>query len=212
MFTGIVEGTGTVRSRRGQPGEGVRLAIDSGEVLPREQRRPGASISVDGICLTVSERTPDGFEVDASGETLDRTTLENWRVGRTVNLEPSLEAGEPIGGHFVTGHVDDTVRIDSFRSRGEYHRLTVVFNRDLRPFLAPKGSVTLDGMSLTVNRVEGTQFTVRIVPHTLDVTSLSERNPGDELNLEVDVLARYLYNFSLHSDELKTDRTLFEDL
>lgn len=199
MFTGIVETVGeVVRSRsKGKEGRRIELALDE---LPDGDTSAGASISINGICLTVAEFDSDGLTFDVSGETLEKTTLGEWSRGRMVNLEASLGAGDPVGGHFVTGHVDGTARVEEIRRGEEFTDLTIRPDRDFLPFLAPKGSVALDGVSLTVNQVNQGKVSIRLVPHTLQVTNLSERTPGDLMNLEVDVIARYLYNFKQFDD------------
>lgn len=189
MFTGLVQAVGTVRSA--QNGRFVlECPWDAREIAL------GASISCDGCCLTATGITPhdsgSAFAVDVSNETLSRTTLGGWRSGRRVNLERSLRAGDELGGHLVTGHIDGLARIESVEPSGYSKVFTIAVPPDLAKFIAPKGSVALDGTSLTVNMVEDAHFTVNLIPHTLEVTTWGERGPGDFVNLEVDLIARYV--------------------
>jgi riboflavin synthase len=188
MFTGIVETTGVLATRAAR-GEGARLSVATtmGPLVV------GESIAVHGACLTVQTVTPNGFECDATVETLGCTTLGAIPVGGHVHLERSLAVGDRLGGHIVSGHVDGKVRLRTRRSLSE--ALELVFEIEepsLAKFIAPKGSVAVNGVSLTVNRVAGAEFDVVIIPHTLAVTTLGELAPGQEANLEVDLLARYV--------------------
>jgi riboflavin synthase len=189
MFTGIITDIGEVAAR-----DGGRFTIRCG--YPAAGIAVGASIACDGACLTATEvaALADGcrFAVDVSNETLDRTTLSDWRPGRRLNLERALKAGDELGGHIVSGHVDGVARIAGLRPDGSSRRLTFEVPRELARYIAPKGSVAIDGISLTVNEVEGDCFGVNIVPHTLTHTTLGGKKPGDRVNLEVDVLARYV--------------------
>jgi len=188
MFTGIITDLGTVRSIR--PGDSTRLEIACGydvDTIPI-----GASIACAGICLTVVEKGGDSFAVDASNETLARTTLGTWTVGRRVNLERPLRAGDELGGHIVSGHVDAVSQVRARRPDGDSVRLSFEIDPALSGYIAPKGSVTIDGVSLTVNEVEDGMFGVNVIPHTLAVTSLGALQPGDAVNIEIDVVARYV--------------------
>lgn len=190
MFTGIISDLGTVAAR-----DGGRFAICSS--YPAESIAVGASIACDGACLTAVQvvARPGGgstFTVDASNETLAKTTLDAWQPGRRVNLERALRAGEELGGHLVAGHVDGIGRIVDMRDDGESRRLTVEAPEQLARYIASKGSVALDGISLTVNEVAGSRFGINIIPHTLTHTTLGARKPGDQVNLEVDLIARYV--------------------
>lgn len=189
MFTGIISDIGEVR------------AVDSGRIAIRCSYAPdsiaiGASIACDGACLTATSITPAGagcvFTVDASNETLDKTTLGQWQPGRRINLERALRAGDELGGHIVLGHVDGVGRIESIAPDGTSRRFRVSAPAALAPFIAPKGSVALDGISLTVNEVTQSAFGLNIIPHTLTHTTLGTKTPGDAVNLEIDVLARYV--------------------
>jgi riboflavin synthase len=190
MFTGIISDLGTVSAR-----EGGRFAVRCG--YRAESIALGASIACDGACLTAVEvaTEPGGgctFRVDVSNETLARTTLDDWQPGRRVNLERALRAGEELGGHLVSGHVDGVGRIVDMRADGDSRRFTIETPPELARYIAPKGSVALDGISLTVNEVAENRFGINIIPHTLTHTTLGARKPGDRVNLEVDLIARYV--------------------
>ncbi len=189
MFTGIITDIGELVAR-----EGGRLTIRCGYAA--DSIALGASIACDGACLTVTEveavQGGSRFEVDVSNETLSRTTLGEWLPGRRINLERALRAGDELGGHIVSGHVDGLAVIRALRPDGDSRRITIEVPPGLARFIAPKGSVALDGISLTVNEVEGASFGVNIIPHTLTHTTLGAKKPGDRANLEVDVFARYV--------------------
>ncbi len=188
MFTGIITDIGKVRAieRRGDTRFELATAYETAEIAP------GASIACAGACLTLVDKGPGWFAVDASAETLSKTTLGDWQPGTAVNLERALKLGDELGGHMVSGHVDGVAQIVSRQTEGDSTRFTFEAPRDLAKFIAPKGSVTLDGVSLTVNEVEGTKFGVNIIPHTASETTFGDRQAGDRVNLEIDVLARYL--------------------
>lgn len=189
MFTGIITGIGTVLAA-----EGGRFTIRSD--YPAASIALGASICHDGVCLTVTGIEAEGagsrYTLDVSNETLSLTTLGDWRTGRSINLERALKAGDELGGHIVSGHVDGVARITDIRADGESRRLTFEAPAALAPFIAPKGSVALDGTSLTVNEVDGARFGVNLIPHTLTVTTWGGKKPGDRVNIEIDPLARYV--------------------
>jgi riboflavin synthase len=188
MFTGIVETTGVLATRAAR-GEGARLSVTTamGPFVV------GESIAVHGVCLTVQTVTSEGFECDATVETLACTTLGSIPVGGRVHLERSLAVGDRLGGHIVSGHVDGKLRLRTRRALSEAVELVFeVEDPSLAKFIAPKGSVAINGVSLTVNGVAGVQFDVVIIPHTLVATTLGELAPGQEANLEVDLLARYV--------------------
>jgi riboflavin synthase len=189
MFTGIVTDVGRVRSVR-ETNRDRRLEIETGFDLATVDI--GASISHAGCCLTVVEKGPDWFAVELSGETLSLTTLADWTEGRRVNLERPAKVGDELGGHIVSGHVDGIGEVVSVESEGGSHRVRIRAPRPLHRFIAPKGSITLEGVSLTVNEVEDDVFGVNLIPHTWDVTTLGELKPGSRVNLEIDMLARYL--------------------
>ncbi len=189
MFTGIISGIGTI------------VAADGGRFTVRSDYEAdsialGASICHDGVCLTVTSVQPDGdgsrYTLDVSNETLSLTTLGEWVPGRPINLERALKAGDELGGHIVSGHVDGIARIADIRADGDSRRLTFEAPQALAPFIAPKGSVALDGTSLTVNEVDGARFGVNLIPHTLTVTTWGRKKPGDLVNIEIDPLARYV--------------------
>ena len=194
MFTGIVTDIGTVGAVRPLV-EGVRLRVETG--YDPATIAIGASIACAGVCLTVVDkgRLPDGrgfHDVEASPETLRVTTMGDWTVGTKVNLERSLKLGDEMGGHLVTGHVDAIAVIEERREEGDMAVFRFRVPHAFARFVAPKGSVALDGTSLTVNAVEGDCFTVQIIPHTLQVTTWGERKTGDRVDFEIDLMARYV--------------------
>jgi len=188
MFTGIVTDVGRVRAVE-DAAVGRRLTIAT--ALDLADVALGASIACNGCCLTVVAKGADWFAADASGETLDCTTLGDWREGRAVNLERPLCVGDELGGHIVQGHVDGVATLEDIEPEGDNHRLTLAAPADLARFIAPKGSATLDGVSLTVNEVDGSRFGVNIIPHTWAATAFAETPAASAVNLEIDVLARY---------------------
>lgn len=193
MFTGIITDVGRVR-RVLDTSRDRRYEIETGwDVCGIDL---GASISHAGCCLTVVETSAAGtegwFAVEVSGETLDRTTLGSWKEGRRVNLERAARLGDEMGGHVVSGHVDGLGRVVSVEPAGGSHRVIVEVPEPLHRFIAAKGSITVDGVSLTVNAVEGRRFDLNIIPHTWEVTTLGSLDPGQAVNLEIDMLARYL--------------------
>lgn len=188
MFTGIITDIGTVRSV--EKNGDWRIVIETH--LNLGATPIGASIACSGCCLTVVEKGDDWFAVDVSAESLSKTIIKNWQQGTRVNLEPSLKMGDEIGGHVVSGHVDGLAQLMSVKEEGDSYRLKIEAPDDLAGFIAPKGSVALDGISLTVNEVEGNVFGVNIIPHTWEQTTLSQRSPGDAINIEIDMMARYV--------------------
>ena len=193
MFTGIVTDVGIVRSAE-QRGD-LRLVIETGYDLDTVDL--GASISCSGVCLTVVDKADDWFAVDVSGETISKTTADHWREGAKLNLERALRLGDELGGHIVTGHVDAVASVVGTCPEGDSTRVGISVPKELAPMIAPKGSITLDGVSLTVNDVRdaedgSTHFSVNIIPHTARHTTLGELTGGQQLNVEVDVLARYI--------------------
>ena len=189
MFTGIITDVGEVAERQGGRFT-IRCGYDATSIAL------GASIACDGCCLTATSVTPAGkgalFTVDVSNETLSRTTLGEWQPGQRINLERALRAGDELGGHMVSGHVDGIGRIVELRPDGESRRFTIEAPGDLARFIAPKGSVALDGISLTVNEVAESRFGINIIPHTLTHTSLGAKRNGEAVNLEIDTIARYV--------------------
>jgi riboflavin synthase len=193
MFTGIVTDIGTVRSAE-QRGD-LRLVI--GTAYDLDSIDLGASIACSGVCLTVVDKGDDWFAVDVSAETSSRTAAAHWREGAKLNLERALRLGDELGGHIVTGHVDAVAEVVGVCAEGDSTRIGVSISSALAPMIATKGSVTLDGVSLTVNEVRDaddgtTHFAVNIIPHTARHTTLGELEAGQQLNVEIDVLARYL--------------------
>lgn len=197
MFTGIVTAIGTISAieSRGDSHVTVACPFDPAQIAI------GASIACSGVCLTVVDRGGSAgnawFSVDVSNETLAHTAPGQWHEGRTINLEPALRLGDELGGHLVTGHVDAVGRVVSVTPVGGSHTVVVSAPAELAPFIAPKGSITVDGVSLTVNAVDdqpdgSVQFSLNVIPHTAEVTTLGALAPGHGVNLEIDVLARYL--------------------
>lgn len=189
MFTGLVETTGAL-SERSPRGPGARLVVEAS--LAGESLALGESIAVDGCCLSVVEATPEGFAVDATAETLAKTTLGTLPLRRKVNLERALRAGDRLGGHTVTGHVDGVGRLVERRPVGDAENVTFSLPPELARYVATKGSIAVSGVSLTVNAVRADAFEVMLIPITLRVTSLGDLRPGDPVNLEVDLVARYV--------------------
>ena len=189
MFTGIVTDVGRVRAVR-DTNRDRRFEIETKFDLSTVDI--GASISHAGCCLTVVEKADGWFAVEVSGETLSLTTLSDWEEGRPVNLERAARVGDELGGHIVSGHVDGVGEVIFIESEGGSHRVRVRVPRPLHRFIAPKGSITIEGVSLTVNEVEDDVFGVNLIPHTWDVTTLGTLNVGSRVNLEIDMLARYL--------------------
>ena len=186
MFTGIVTDVGTVRSAE-QRGD-LRLVI--GTAYDLDSVDLGASISCSGVCLTVVDKGDDWFAVDVSGETVSRTAAGHWREGAKLNLERALRLGDELGGHIVTGHVDAVASVVGTCAEGDSNRIGISVPSELAPMIAPKGSVTLDGVSLTVAAVDGPRFTVALIPTTLQITRLGRRRVGDRVNLECDVMTK----------------------
>ena len=190
MFTGIVEGTGTIEALTPRGGD-LRLAIRA-DLEGLESAREGDSISVSGACLTMLSPGGGAFVADVSQETLRLTSLGRRGEGDRVNLELAMRAGDRLGGHIVSGHVDGLARLVSREPRARAEEFTFEAPAALKRYLAPKGSVCLDGVSLTVNTVADNRFTVYLIPHTLEVTTLGGLRPGDAVNFEVDMIARYV--------------------
>ncbi len=197
MFTGIVTAIGSIReaTQRGDLHAVIACPFDPATIAI------GASIACSGVCLTVVDRGGTAgdawFGVDISGESVARTVPGRWTVGQPLNLEPALRLGDELGGHIVTGHVDGVGTVVSVDAAGDSWRIVIATPAELSPYLAPKGSITVDGISLTVNEVtdqpDGTcHFALNIIPHTAEVTTIGSRTAGDAVNLEIDVLARYL--------------------
>ncbi|MDV7145745.1 riboflavin synthase [Tropicimonas sp. TH_r6] len=188
MFTGIVTDIGKIRhlENRGDLHARIATSYDMDGVAL------GASIACNGVCLTVVEKGDDWFAVDISAESVSKTNIGGWAEGGRINLERALKVGDELGGHIVSGHVDGVAEILRMEVEGESTRVTFRAPEDLARFIAPKGSVALNGTSLTVNEVDGRDFGVNFIPHTKDVTTWGAAKPGDLINLEIDTLARYV--------------------
>lgn len=188
MFTGIVSDIGRVRAieRRGDTRLAIETAYDTGTIAV------GASIACAGVCLTVVKTAPDSFVVEASAETMARTTAGSWRAGTRINLERALALGDELGGHLVSGHVDGVVEILETAPSGDSVTVSVALADWLAPYVAPKGAVALDGVSLTVNDVAADRFAVNVIPHTLAETTFGDVSAGQAVNVEIDMLARYV--------------------
>ncbi len=192
MFTGLITDVGRVRTVAGN--DQLRIVIESS--ICQQDTMVGASIACSGACLTVVEFAEDWFSCDVSGETLSCTTLGDWKSGIAVNLERSLKVGDELGGHLVLGHVDGVARIVERQADGGSSRFSFDAPHELARFIAPKGAVALNGVSLTVNEVDGDRFGVNIIPHTARQTTFGAAQPGDYVNLEIDMLARYVARLS----------------
>ncbi|EAU43853.1 riboflavin synthase [Salipiger bermudensis] len=188
MFTGIVTDMGEVRSLE-QAGD---LTARIGTGYDTSGIEIGASIACDGVCLTVIDLGPDWFDVQISAETVSKTNLDAWTEGRRINLERALKVGDELGGHIVSGHVDGLAEVVAMRDEGDSTRVTLRAPEALARFIAPKGSVALNGTSLTVNEVDGCEFGINFIPHTKEVTTWGGVEVGDRINLEIDTLARYV--------------------
>ncbi|TKW66104.1 MAG: riboflavin synthase [Paracoccus denitrificans] len=190
MFTGIITDIGTVTEveQRGDLRARIKTAYDLAGV------DMGASIACNGVCLTVVGKGPDWFDVDISAETISKTNIGHhaWSTGTPVNLERALKVGDELGGHIVSGHVDGVAEVVGMQDEGDSLRLTFEAPPELARFIAPKGSVALNGTSLTVNEVEGNRFGINLIPHTQEVTTWGDVKVGDKVNLEIDTLARYV--------------------
>jgi riboflavin synthase len=191
MFTGIIEAMGTIAAVTPHGGD-VELLIDAGNLAAFADTRVGDSIAVAGACLTATRLDGRHFAADVSNETLAMTTLGRLVAGSRVNLEPALRAGGAIGGHYVTGHVDGLARLVELRDEGRSTRLLFELPAPLARYIAAKGSVTVDGVSLTVNEVDAARFGVNIIPHTRTVTTLGALRADDAVNVEIDLIARYV--------------------
>lgn len=188
MFTGIITDIGEVRAleKRGDLRARIATGYDTGGI------ELGASIASDGVCLTVIDLGAGWYDVEISAETVSRTNLGDWTVGKRVNLERALKVGDELGGHIVSGHVDGVAVIVDMKDEGDSTRFTFKTPESLAKFIAPKGSVALNGTSLTVNEVDGCQFGINVIPHTKEATTWGDARIGDRVNLEIDTLARYV--------------------
>ncbi|MCG7519736.1 riboflavin synthase [Ruegeria sp. Ofav3-42] len=188
MFTGIVTDIGTVTEldQQGDLRARIKTGYDTAGI------DIGASIASDGVCLTVIALGDDWYDVQISAETVSKTNLDNWKLGKRVNLERALKVGDELGGHIVSGHVDGVADVVAVQDEGDSTRVTLRAPKDLARFIAPKGSVALNGTSLTVNDVDGCDFGINFIPHTKEVTTWGDVAVGDRINLEIDTLARYV--------------------
>jgi riboflavin synthase len=191
MFSGIITDLGRVRAVA--PGGDTRIEIETG--YDTRTVAVGASVACAGVCLTVIDKDTGWFAVHASAETLKCTTLGGWQNGTLVNLERPLKAGDEIGGHLVAGHVDAVAEVIAAEDEGDSRRLVFDAPKNLKRLIAPKGSIAIDGVSLTVNDVRDGRFAVNVIPHTLKATTIGGLKPGDRVNLEIDLLARYVARF-----------------
>ena len=210
MFTGIIEAVGQVAAKQPK-GLDIRLYITTGKLDLREVKL-GDSIAVSGVCLTVTDLPGDGFWADVSRETLERTVLGDLAPGAAVNLERALTPTTRLGGHLVNGHIDGIGEVTGFRQDGRSWRLQIQTPAALARYIAEKGSIGVDGVSLTVNGVDGALFDLNIVPHTLQETTLAEYRPGRRVNLEVDIIARYLERLLLGEKAAQPGGRLSESL
>ncbi len=192
MFTGLIEGKGFIKKLLPQ-GQGFLIEIESDFSL--EGSKIGDSIAVDGICLTITSLSSKRFTAQVSPETIARTTLKFKKAGDLVNLERALRLGDPLGGHLVSGHIDCLGKITKIQSLGEYYLLEIEAPKELAFYLVPKGSIALDGISLTINNVVDNFFSLMIIPHTYKVTTLSHKKVGDYVNLEIDLIAKLVYKW-----------------
>ena len=203
MFTGIIVATGRLVSTSARGGD-LELGIDA-PALDLSRIAVGDSVSVQGVCLTVTRLAGSVFRADVSRETLAKTTLGALQAGARLNLEPSLRAGDALGGHLVSGHVDAVGRLTDLSEDARSRRMSFELPEALMRYVAPKGSICIDGVSLTVNEVSDRGFDVNIIPHTAEVTTLGGLRPGDRVNIEIDVIARYLERLMSKTNE--QDRT-----
>jgi riboflavin synthase len=189
MFTGLIEDVGTIVKLE-RKGDGALLVVNHTAVL--DDLKLGDSVAVDGVCLTITELNSPSFSAEASAETIRRTTLEAKKPHETVNLERALRLNDRLGGHLVTGHVDEVGTITSIVPEGNSQKITITVSPKTNRYVVEKGSVTVDGISLTVNEVRDDRFSVNIIPYTASQTTLTAKRPGDKVNIEADILGKYL--------------------
>ncbi len=189
MFTGIITATAKINAITQQAG-GIKLSIDS--PYDTSGIALGASIAHNGVCLTVISKQTESYEVELSQETLDCTTAASWQQGQKLNVEQALKVGDELGGHIVSGHVDGVGEVVSITALGAHYEVKIKAPEALQPFIAAKGSITVDGVSLTVNALEGDLFLLNIIPHTWEHTMFHHYEVGSQVNLEIDMLARYV--------------------
>lgn len=193
MFTGIIEGQGTIKNIT-QAGTGMRLCIEAGFAL--EGTRIGDSVAVDGACLTVVSMSDASFDVDVAPETISKTTLNNAMIGKRVNLERALRLSDRIDGHLVTGHVDGVGTIASKRSLANAILISIKAPEELAGYIIKKGSIAVDGISLTVNQCDASAFEVSIIPHTAEITTIGKKKVGEQVNIETDMIGKYVERFT----------------
>lgn len=210
MFTGIVEAVGQIASLASLEVD-VRLTIGSDE-LDFSDIKVGDSIAINGVCLTVVRLQPESFDVDVSPETLSCTTFDELVAGCSVNLEKALLPTTRLGGHLVSGHVDGVAKVSASRQEGRFQQIDFTVPADLSRFIAAKGSVCIDGVSLTVNKVSGQQFSVNIIPHTQEQTITSHYQLGSRVNIEVDIISRYLERLLSDVNEVDSSTSIDESL
>jgi riboflavin synthase len=210
MFTGIVEDLGKVEEIR-KKAKDVVFVISTNKINPDELEH-GESISINGTCLTVISLGKGAFEVKASHETLNRTNLSKVRVGSRVNLERAVKVGDRLGGHIVNGHVDGIGKITSIEQKGESKEIWVTLMPELSRYVVEKGSIAIDGVSLTVNRVDGNKFSVNIIPYTQDATIFGDMKTGGSVNIECDIIGKYVEKFVTTNVEKKDIRELIQKL
>lgn len=199
MFTGIITDIGTIKAvKRGTGGEWGDTRMDVSCAYDAAGIDIGASISHAGACMTVIEKGADWFAIEVSDESLSKTTMGSWKAGTKINLERALTGKDEMGGHLVTGHVDGVGTLIAMEEIAGSHKLRFAAPQDMAFGIAPKGSITIDGVSLTVNEVEGAEFEVNIIPHTWDVTTLGKLTVGSKVNLEIDLIARYVARYLSH--------------
>jgi riboflavin synthase len=194
VFTGIIQAVGSIRSIETRGGD-VRIVVDAPDLASRVDAvrlASGESVAINGTCLTVIEPASGRLSFDVSRESLARTTLGDLATGARVNLEAALRMGDPLGGHLVSGHVDGIAVVVSTAAEARSLRVVIEVPAELARFIAPKGSVALDGVSLTVNEVDGRRFGINLIPHTMEMTTFGDLAPGRRLNLEIDTIARYV--------------------
>ena len=204
MFTGLIREIGIVRVVNRQSG-GAEFTVHAPKIA--SEIAPGDSVAVNGVCTTITSVHSDDFQFTAAPETLKKTTLSTWRTNTKVNLERPLKVGDSLDGHWVLGHVDGTVKIKKIHPRGDSILLTVELTKELSPYVVPRGSIALDGVSLTVAQLEGLAVTVSLVPHTLQETNFGDRRAGDQVNIETDILGKHVVQF-LQGDRKKSEITL----
>jgi len=207
MFTGIIEEIGEVVQIK-KLTDGREMTITAHEILSKVRERD--SVAVDGVCLTLVRKNSQGFTVQAVGETLTKTTLGEYSIGRKVNLETSLTLQSPLGGHLVLGHVNGTAKIRRWQRRGENYYLEITLPEELLRYCITEGSIAIDGISLTITRLESVELGINVIPYTVEHTNLQEKKTGDTVNIEIDVIPRYLEKLipkartgSLTIDQLK---------